>query len=330
MLEDLTKRNQELLSGFVGPDSGTNLKLISHEIIDGKCFSGTLCSDEGIRYPIVEFIPRFVSGSAYTESFGYQWNLHQKTQLDSYTGLTISRDRLFESTQWESDLRGEMVLEAASGAGRFTEPLLSTGATVYSFDYSRAVDANFRNNGHAENLCLFQADIFRIPLKPASFDKVICLGALQHTSDPGGAFCSLSRMVKPGGMFVMDIYARTITAILSWKYLLRPFTKRMEREKLYNKVSRLTPPLIPYSQRLRKVLGRLGSRLLPISEYSHLGVSSELNMEWAILDTFDCYSPTHDHPARIDQVQKWFEKAGFKEIIVRYGPNGIVGCGVKI
>ena len=32
--------------------------------------------------------------------------------------------------------------------------------------------------------------------------------------------------------------------------------------------------------------------------------------EWAILDTFDQYSPEHDHPQRLDDVVEMFERHG--------------------
>jgi hypothetical protein len=55
----------------------------------------------------------------------------------------------------------------------------------------------------------------------------------------------------------------------------------------------------------------------------------ELNTEWAILDTFDMYSPAHDRPQSFAMVRRWFESAGFSRIEVRYGQNGVVGCGRK-
>ena len=32
--------------------------------------------------------------------------------------------------------------------------------------------------------------------------------------------------------------------------------------------------------------------------------------EWVILDTFDMFSPQHDHPQKIATVKKWFEEFG--------------------
>src|SRR5271155_3778907 len=157
------------------------------------------CQNCSAVYQIIDGIPRFVSSDNYAQSFGFQWNTHEKTQLDSYSGRPISEKRLFDVTGWPTEMSGQVVLEAGSGAGRFTECLLQTGATVFSFDYSSAVEANARNNGSSEHLFLFQADMRNIPLQRAAFDKVMCLGVLQHTPAPRECFRCLAEMVRPGG-----------------------------------------------------------------------------------------------------------------------------------
>jgi len=270
-----------------------------------------------------------VPGENYADSFGFQWNKHRKTQLDSFSGLDVSKRRVEEATGWPADFSGQCILEAGSGAGRFTEILVRTGAEVYSFDYSTAVDANYLNNGHNKNLHLFQGDIFNIPFAPGSFDKVICLGVIQHTPDPAKAFASLASQVKPGGELVIDVYRDDLFARLQWKYLLRPMTKRLDKNKLYKVISRLAPVLVPAARILRQIAGRAGARLVPIVEYSHLGLPEKLNKEWAVLDTFDMLSPEYDYPQSLAAVQGWFEKAGFIEVQVRNGLNGVVGKGTK-
>jgi SAM-dependent methyltransferase len=224
-------------------------------------------------------------------------------------------------------MRGQMILEAGSGAGRFTEILLQTEATIFSFDYSSAVDANWANNGHYTNFNLFQADIFNIPVRQAAFDKVLCLGVLQHTPDPEKAFKSLAKYVRPGGELVIDVYSKRLVSLLRWKYLLRPLAKRMNKEFLYRIVCFVVTLLLPLAIILRRALGKLGARLMPIVEYSSLGLPYELNKEWALLDTFDMYSPQHDHPQSISSVERWFKETGFVDIIVRFGQNGVVAKG---
>ncbi len=282
-------------------------------------------------FPIIDNIPRIVEMDNYSESFGFQWNIHQETQLDSYTSLPISQKRLFAATGWNkrTDLSGQSILEAGSGAGRFTEVLVKTNAHIYSFDYSRAVDANARNNAKAGNLNLFQGDIFNIPFNDNAFDHVFCLGVIQHTPDPKTAFFSLASKVKKGGHLYIDVYTQSWYHYLHWKYILRPLTMRMDREKLYHLLTYVVPRLIPAAKILRKWFGRSGARLVPIVEFSHLGLSKEINKQWAILDTFDMYSPAHDHPQSMKTICKWFKEAGFEDTEIWYGDNGIVGRGRK-
>lgn len=292
--------------------------------------SGTIeCTACGGAYPISLGLPRFVPESNYAESFGFQWNRHAHTQLDSYSRLPISRDRLWAAIGGKIDLSGKRVLEAGSGAGRFTEVLAASGAEVVTFDYSSAVEANARNQKRSPMLHLFQGDIFSIPLVESSFDLVVCLGVLQHTPDPQAAFNSLTKYVRPGGKLIIDVYTRNFVALLQWKYLLRPITRRMRKETLYRIIETVAPRLIPVAKLLRRIAGRLGARLVPIVEYSHLGLPPVLNRQWAILDTFDMYSPAHDHPQSLKTVTRWFVEAGFVGIQVQRGQNGVVGSGYR-
>ena len=288
------------------------------------------CSDCGASYPVVQDVPRFVSSDNYAASFGMQWNRHRRTQLDSVTGLPITRDRFFSTTRWPERMAGQRILEAGSGAGRLTEVLLTTGAIVYSFDYSAAVDANAATNGDSDRLCLFQSDIFHIPVRKAAFDKVICSGVLQHTPDPEAAFKSLAACVRPGGELAIDVYARRATALVSWHYLLRPITTRMNPQRLYRLVERSVDLMLPVAARLRRHAGRVGAALLPIAVHSHLGLTPALTREWAVLDTFDMYAPQHDHPKSHRTVARWFADAGFTNVHVGPGPNGIIGRGTRL
>jgi SAM-dependent methyltransferase len=285
------------------------------------------CDTCGAQFPVISSVPRFVSSEHYADSFGMQWNIHRQAQLDSHTGLPLTRDRYNLATHWPENLAGETILEAGSGAGRFTEILATTGADIVSFDLSSAVEANYRNNGHYPNVLILQGDIFNIPVREQSMDKVLCLGVIQHTPDPEAAFRSLARYVRPGGQLVIDSYASRLRSVLSWKYLLRPITTRMDKGRLYRLISRLAPPLVPLSIFLRRIFGKAGPPLLPILQYDHWGLPPDLNREWAIMDTFDMLSPVHDHPQSINTVTRWFQDAGFVDIAVEYGMNGIVARG---
>jgi SAM-dependent methyltransferase len=124
-------------------------------------------------------------------------------------------------------------LEAGSGAGRFTEILLKSGAALDSFVYSAAVDANAINNG-AQPFTLVQADIRAMPFEPNSYDFVVCLGVLQHTPDTEESIAKLWEMVRPGGRLVIDHYR--------WNLWLRLPPPIGNAEKLYRRVLLGLPP----------------------------------------------------------------------------------------
>ncbi len=153
---------RESMSAYRAPQTGAPLNLLlSREDDRGEVVEGTLQdASNGIKYPILNGLPRFVESTDYVESFGYQWNKFRLVQLDSVNGSTLSLDRFFQGTNWTpEDLSGARVLEAGCGAGRFTEILLSTGADVWSFDYSRSVDAAWLTHRGHTGLNLCQADI---------------------------------------------------------------------------------------------------------------------------------------------------------------------------
>jgi len=226
-------------------------------------------------------------------------------------------------------MTGEVIVEAGSGAGRFTEHLAKTGATILTFDLSDAIEANIRNNGHHKNVCFFQGDINDLPIPNGAVDRVLCLGVLQHTPDPRQSFLNLVKLLKPGGHIAIDVYPLRLSALLHWKYVLRPITKRINKDALYRIIAKATPPMVPLSILLRRIAGRAGMRLLPIVQYDYFGVSPEINREWAVLDTFDMYSPTYDKPQTMRTVRRWFEEAGLENVTVERGFNGIVARGQK-
>jgi hypothetical protein len=114
------------------PKSGAELTLTDAVEENGRVREGRLVSPSGESYPIVKFVPRFVDADNYAANFGFEWQVHARTQFDADAKHKMSEERVFGVTGWSRDLKGEVILEAGSGSGRFTEHLLSTGAMVVS------------------------------------------------------------------------------------------------------------------------------------------------------------------------------------------------------
>lgn len=312
------------------PKTGAELILTDAVMENDRVKEGLLVTRDGFSYPIVKFVPRFVGEDNYAANFGFEWQVHSRTQFDADANHKMSEDRVFDVTGWDRDLKGQVILEAGSGSGRFTEHLLGTGAMVVSFDYSQAVEPNYESNGAHENLLLVQANIYEIPFEKEFFDKVFCFGVLQHTPDPHASFQSLTRMLKPGAALATDIYLKTFKRYyLNTRYWVRPFTRNMEPQKLYNRCKAWINFMWPLARIVRKIpkVGEAINWRLLIADYSNQmpDASDETLKEWAYLDTFDMLSPAFDIPQTPQTFQRWHEEAGLENIDVRLGPNGVVG-----
>lgn len=307
------------------PICRASLSVDVDDCYEGEIISGTLeCGECKNLYPIKNGIPRFVPERNYASSFGFQWNRFSKTQLDSYSGLPISRDRLLLSTGWDwGSMEGKRVLDVGCGAGRFSEVALQFGATVVGVDYSDAVDAARANLSQYPKFEGVQASVYELPFRPGSFDYVYCLGVLQHTPDPARAFAALPGQAKAGGRVAMDIYPFLLRNILWSKYWLRPITRQLPSPMLMRIVERAVPPLLKVSRRISSVpmIGPKLKYLLPVANYDGVYPLSESQLrEWSILDTFDMLSPEHDHPKSARTLASWFHEANLVEVeIVRKG-----------
>ncbi|MBF0361080.1 MAG: methyltransferase domain-containing protein [Oligoflexia bacterium] len=296
-----------LYLSFKDSDNDKNEKSEKNETeISTKNCKCSTCSKE---FPFINSILRFVPSENYANSFGLQWNYHIKTQIDKYSGLSISKDRLVSESKWDlNELNGELVLECGSGAGRFTGPLCESRANVVSFDYSSSVEANYCNNYEFDNLLLLQASIYEMPFKEESFDRLLCLGVIQHTPDVEKSFKTLFKYIKKGGKFCIDVYAAPYSYFHP-RHIMRPFTKRMKPEKLYQFVRWYVPKLFPVSTFLHKVpmIGQYLARIVPVANWrSNLKLKDEnMWLEWAILDTFDWLSPTYEYPQTATKLRKW-------------------------
>jgi SAM-dependent methyltransferase len=302
---------------------------------NGSITEGQLtCTSCNRVFPIVRSIARFVTDEEYAHSFGYQWNYFDKTQLDSNMGNELSRERFFATTQWPTKMEGQMIMEAGCGMGRFTQIVLETGAELFSFDLSSAVEANFRNNGDSNRVHILQASIYEIPLRKESFDKVFCMGVLQHCPDVRAAFISLVPFLRPGGEIVIDIYQKQTGLFPPLKYWVRPFLTWMGPESVHKFLSWAIPPAFALKKALNKVpvIGKPIGSLIPIGPVSHaprLIFTDEVLIQVKILSALDMYSPVHDHPQTIETVRQWFSDAGLVDVYVGTGFNGINARGRK-
>jgi 2-polyprenyl-3-methyl-5-hydroxy-6-metoxy-1,4-benzoquinol methylase len=289
------------------------------------------CTVCGMAYPIVNAIPRFAPESNYAESFGLEWAMFPRTLLDE-NWQSSYKDRFFRTTDFPQSLSGQKVLEVGCGPGNFTGIILGTGARLFSFDLSNAVDACRQNSRiwtHRHLLSLSQSDIAALPFAYGSFDKIVCLGVIQHCPDPENAFSCLCRFLKPGGEIVIDCYQKQpfprASVIHMTKHLLRMITKRMPPRTLFHAVRGGICKTYDVKMALSKIprVGNALHRVIPIGKLKRYDWNPEQMKQIKTLNVFDMLSPMYDFPQRLETVRNWIMNERLELIKCDLGYNGI-------
>jgi 2-polyprenyl-3-methyl-5-hydroxy-6-metoxy-1,4-benzoquinol methylase len=292
---------------------------------------GALVCSANHRWAIKDGIPRFVPPQSYADAFGLQWKTFRRTQLDSFTKTTLSRDRAMRclgSEVWQllHDSKQCSVLEVGCGAGRFTEILLSTHACVTSVDLSSAVEANQENFPQDSRHRILQADVRRLPFAPGQFDVVFCLGVVQHTPDPEETIRKLYEHVKPGGWLVIDHYTPTLSEFTKSALLVRLFFRRVPPATSLRWTRTLVETLLPAHRvvRNRPIARTLLTRVSPILTYYHaLPLCEDLQRDWSLLDTYDSLTDRYKHFRTKSQLARYLRSLGADVDFCAYGGNGV-------
>jgi ubiquinone/menaquinone biosynthesis C-methylase UbiE len=109
------------------------------------------------------------------------------------------------------------VLDLGCGAGTYVRLLATLGHRVVGLDYSlpslaRAVDADRAGQGR-----YLAAEAYALPFEGEAFDMVVCIGLLQAVGHPERALDEMVRVLRPGGILVVEaLNARTMLA-LAWR-----------------------------------------------------------------------------------------------------------------
>lgn len=307
-------------------------RAILERVLDAAVSTGDGVIVRGRPVPCNQGVLQFREDSGYNYSFELQWKQFQLNQYDAKNATTLYRDRYVRMTGWPTEgLEGEVILEAGCGAGAFTCHLVATGADLVSIDYSGAVEVSAEHN-KSPRAVFVQADIMDLPFRAGSFDRVFCHGVLQHTPDPASAFRALDRCLRPGGLISIDVYAKDgRIETYKAKYLWRPLTTKISPERLMDFLRIFIPIWLPVDTLIKRIpyFGRYFGAIIPCMNYSYTNLSQEQKREWAIMNTFDALAPTYDKPASVDEVRQWFDRAHYRDVVVRNLDGIVHGTGTK-
>jgi SAM-dependent methyltransferase len=300
-----------LLDLVVCPECGGSLRLDAAEQRGDVVSAGTLACSAGHAFPIVSGVPRFVqhelnADQARTrDSFGYEWTRLYPEHGHLSAEWQAERDIFLEYTRTvPSDYRGKLVLDAGCGNGRYAKLANDWGARVVAVDISSAVDIAQKNVGDRADVDVVQADLFKLPFRPATFDVAYSIGVLHHTPDARGAFERIQPLVRPGGFFSIFIHGQGNRALYATNRLLRRWTAKAP----YSTTWRFCLVLTAVGKGLEKipfvgpVLYLVGRQVLFFSPDQH--------------NNFDHFSAGFTSFHRKEEIRSWY--AGWDDVAVRY------------
>jgi SAM-dependent methyltransferase len=281
---------------------------------------GLACVNCGKGYPALNGVVRFVNAENYAGSFGFQWKLHARTQLDDATSRRSENAFRRRTGFRPEDLAGKLALDVGCGMGRFAEVATRWGAHVIGIDLSVASEVAAVNLAD-RTATIFQADVFQLPFASGSFDFIYSIGVLHHTPNCEAAVKVLPKLLKPGGRIAVWLYS----AYNPWYRMsdvYRKVTRRMP-PKLLHTLCYGVIPLYGVHQVLRKIplVGKPSSAVLAWL----IPMAFNKDAKWRVLDTFDWYSPWYQSKHTYEEVFRWFESCGLEDLRVIEQPIAVQG-----
>jgi ubiquinone/menaquinone biosynthesis C-methylase UbiE len=116
-------------------------------------------------------------------------------------------DRIVEHLSSLLDLSGKRILEVGAGTGRDSEMLSSSGAEVWTLDYSEE-SLKLMADNMKEPVRIICGDAFVLPFQSGSFDVVFHQGLLEHFKNPQDILAENFRVLKTGGCVLADVPQR--------------------------------------------------------------------------------------------------------------------------
>jgi SAM-dependent methyltransferase len=278
---------------------------------DGRVETGTLTCGAGHAYPIVRGVPRFVQHALNADqartrdSFGYEWTRLYPAHGHTPPEWQAERDIFLEYTRTvPSDFRAKLVLDAGCGNGRYAKLANDWGARVVAVDISDAVEIAAQNVAGRDDVAVVQADLFKLPFRPDTFDMAYSVGVLHHTPDAHGAFAAIQPLVRPGGLFSIFIHGQGNRVHHAVNRTLRAWTAKAS----YGTTWRFCQLLTAAGKILEKLpwvgpmVYLMGRQIIFFSPDQH--------------NNFDHYSAGFTSFHRKEEIRSWY--AGWDDVAVRY------------
>lgn len=306
----------DLMKILVCPEHKCELDLKATEERDDHVVTGKLvCRQVGCEYDIRKSIPRFVNSDAYADTFSKQ-RLYVRRHFKDYQN-DRSGDRILEpSTGFtKAELESGLTLEVGCGYGRFMDTIDRMGGRAVGEDLStHSIELAGDFVGGRPNIDLVQADLFHLPFREATFERVFSWGVLHHTPNTRDSFRAIVPYAKVGGKVSVWVYPPGMKKVTDY---YRVITTRIPQSLLYG-LCIANQTLFSWIRALPG--GWRFSYILPGA------IPKSGQTFWQrVMSDFDNYSPVYAYSHTSSEVQEWFLSEGIHDVRVLERETSVTG-----
>ncbi|KAK6130715.1 hypothetical protein DH2020_035569 [Rehmannia glutinosa] len=224
---------------YSGKDSHLDLTITGGGTVYGQPMAA---STELFRLPLVSFLYERGWRQSFSVWGGFPGPEKEASDIKQYHGSTCFLDNFELIKDYLKPVLGGNIIDASCGSGMFSRLFAKSGlfSLVVALDFSETMLQQCHDFIKLEdsfpksmfllqesfrdflpwNLILVRADISRLPFTTSTVDAVHAGAALHCWPSPSAAVAEISRVLKPGGMFVATTYI--VDGLLSYFPLRKP------------------------------------------------------------------------------------------------------------
>lgn len=271
------------------------------------------------------------AGQAQTrDAFAYKWSKRETYSSPAMqTAIRAWLKERYAPLLQQLDKTGRkplFLLDAGCGSGNAASLLFDQhwrDLRYVGADISSAVDLAQETISAATEHCAFiQCDLMKLPFRNGAFDIVFSEGVLHHTPSTRAAINETARLVRPGGLYAIYVYAKKSPAreftddhirnIVSVLPEAEAWEKLMPLTKLGKALGDLNMEVdVPEDVELLGIpRGRINIQRLFYWHFCKMFYREDLTLDEMNHINFDWFTPVYSHRQTAEEVKFWCEEAG--------------------
>jgi 2-polyprenyl-3-methyl-5-hydroxy-6-metoxy-1,4-benzoquinol methylase len=109
--------------------------------------------------------------------------------------------------EWTAGRSFNRILDIGCGDGSLTVPLLAPGTRLSLLDISVPMLNKALSRvppAFCSQVDTINMDFMQVPIEPATFDLVVCVGVLAHVESPSAVIEKATSVLRPGGLLILE------------------------------------------------------------------------------------------------------------------------------